>query len=162
MDQAQESGVGGWLLFFIVTLALFSPLASIVSIAVLVSSPQAAGAYGELWPRIQAAEIALVAAQSVICWFASYRLIARHEWRSVQITIAVLVVMLLLGILIEPLMVSLIADIPVDRLLSGMATPELVRPFFYTALWTTYLLRSRRVAATYPRYSLREELAAFE
>src|ERR1700742_863008 len=82
-------GVGGWLAFLVLVLAVLRPLAVLVSTASnLYGDPNVALAYGAAWPTIQGFEWLLTAAMIGTCWYLAWRLNYRLVWRTVPITIA--------------------------------------------------------------------------
>lgn len=158
-DETELRGVGGWLGFFVVVIAILSPLRLLISAYInLYADPQVALAYGPLWPRIQAAEWAIIGAALLVHAFIAWRLLKVHRWSSVRITI-VLIWLLATGVTwIELVAVSMIAQLPLAALAEGIVV-ELARPFIFCLVWTAYLLRSKRVANTYPRHAEAEEVA---
>jgi hypothetical protein len=141
-------GVGGWLAFFLLTLAVFGPLLEIAGIVAQLTNPDIARAYGTRWPAVRTSAVALSAAGILIGWFIVGRFLLVRNWRTVRIGVAGLWLLCALSILVAPLLVSLFGNIPFQALVSQMI-PALVRPILYSAIWTAYLLRSRRVANTY-------------
>ena len=146
-------GDGGWLAFFLLTLGVFSPLFLAVTGYQTLADPALPAAYGDVWPTLRNAEIALIAVMLLISWFACWRFLQVFNWMTVRIGIAALWAVLLLNTFGEPLMVSMITGldlgIVVDAVLGESALVEEIRPFFYSAIWTAYLLRSQRVRNTY-------------
>jgi len=90
--------------------------------------------------------------------FVAWRLWTVMTWQSVRIAVAGLWLMALVPSIFELLGVVVVTGLPLGRMLSGML-PTLVRPIIYATLWTSYLLRSERVANTYARYPEEDELA---
>jgi hypothetical protein len=145
------AGVGGWLAFFVLVMAVFTPAAVIV------------GAWGELYrgldggiadtvegPTFEVFKWALVALVIAGCWYIAWRLHRVRAWRSVRIAIAGLWIIAIGSTAADLIGISLIAGVPISWLLEG-AMAEIVRPLAFAGLWTFYLLRSKRVADTYPR-----------
>lgn len=147
-DGRDLVGVGGWLLFFVIALAVFSPIRAVVEVASLSADPAIAEAYGDAWPTIEAAEWVLVAVSVVAVWFIAWRLVYVRNRRTVQIAIAGLWIVGVGVMFSEYLLIALLAGIPLSFVLEGM-TPEIVRPFVFGTVWTLYFLRSRRVDNTY-------------
>src|SRR5215213_7865448 len=82
-------GVGGWLAFFVIVMAVLSPFGMVVGNAVdLYGDPQVALAYGPVWGSVQFAIWGSVALGIAICWFISYRLMRIERWSTVRLTIA--------------------------------------------------------------------------
>lgn len=152
-EEKALRGVGGWLAVFVVILGVISPIRIIVTTwTSLYGEPDLAPTYGEVWPTLVAFEWTTVAVAVLITCFLAWRLIAVHVWRSVQMVIAGIWA-LAIGIqLVDAIGVSLIAGIPIANLLPAMG-PEVVQPIVFCTVWTAYLLRSKRVANTYPRHA---------
>ena len=81
------AGVGGWLAFFVLVMAVFSPLAAIIMTA---SSLYGDGALAQLfpdrWGTIQLFEWAIAALGIGGCWYIAWRLNYVQVWRTVRIT----------------------------------------------------------------------------
>lgn len=142
-------GVGGWLAFFLVTLGVINPLVFTVTGYQALSDPQLPAAYGDAWPALRNAEIALSAFIIAICWFASWRFLKVFNWTTVWIGVATLWTLAPVTVFGEILLVSRIAGIEYGELLAASTGPEMVRPFGYATVWTLYLLLSKRVRNTY-------------
>jgi len=154
-------GVGGWLAFLVLVLAVFRPLAVLVStVANLYGDPNVALAYGAVWPTVQAFEWLLNAAMIGGCWYLAWRLYYRPVWRTVPITIAGIWLVSVAYQLIDLAGVSVISGAPFGLLIGYVVRP-LVQSVIFSALWTAYLLRSKRVANTYLRHDEREVAEVF-
>ena len=146
------AGVGGWLMFLVLVLGVFRPLAVLVSIyANLYADPNVALAYGPVWPAIQLFEWLLNAAMIAGCWYLVWRLNRRQVWRTVQLTIAGLWLVSLGYQLLDVAGISLIAGVAAERLIPFVIWP-IAQSVIFCLLWTAYLLRSKRVANTYVRH----------
>jgi hypothetical protein len=140
-------GVKGWLLTFVIIMAVISPLAVIgLTIHDLYGDPLVQTAYGNLWSSVESAHSIVTILAS---WFVAWRLVAVHNWLSVKIAIAGIWLIAVGGVLTEILGVSLITGIGYGDLLGASASPGLFRPLIFCAIWTAYLLKSERVANTY-------------
>lgn len=160
-DAEGGGGVGGWLAFLVLVLAVFRPLAVLIATyANLYGDPNVALAYGAAWPAIQLFEWLLNAAMIGTCWYLAWRLNRRQVWRTVQITIAGLWLVALGYQLIDLAGVAMISGAPLDLLIGYVARP-LVQSVIFCAIWTAYLLKSRRVANTYPRHGETEIAEVF-
>ena len=158
-DERALRGVGGWLAFFILTLTVFGPLRAIAQTwGNLYGDASVAAAYADRWVLLQAVEWLLVAFAVGTSMFIGWRLYAVHVWRSVQLAIAGLWLIAPIVLLVDSIAVSLIAGMSLSALL-GLTAGELARTAAYGAIWTAYLLRSRRVANTYDRHPDADELA---
>lgn len=143
-------GIGGWLAFFLTTLGVFAPIRIALSAYELFADPRIARAYGENWNAIVAAEAVIIALNLAALAFIVWRFFARRNWDTVRIGIAGIWLIPFGVTIVETIAVSAIAGISATELL-GQTTPDLVRALVYSAVWTAYLLRSVRVANTYPR-----------
>ena len=151
-DERALRGVGGWLAFFILTLTVFGPLRSAATTARnLYGDASVAAFYGAQWPLLQGVEWTLAATAAGASIYLGWRMYAVHAWRSVRLTIIGLWTIAPVVLLLDIAAVSLISGIEIDKLI-GDLRGELVRTAAYAAIWTAYLLRSRRVADTYPRH----------
>ena len=148
-DDRDLVGVGGWLAFFVIILAVLTPLRMIVTVwGTLYGDPAVAAFYGEAWPVLQIFEWVIAAVGIAGAWYLAWRLLKVELWQTVRIVIAGIWVLGVGLTLVELVGVSLIAGLPVLAVMSG-AGLEMARPFIFGALWTAYFLRSRRVANTY-------------
>jgi len=146
--EGELRGIGGWLAFFLVTLGVFTPLSSIVSVAMLSGEAEIAITYGTAWDTLIAWVWVMAGATAALAWFATWRMIARQNWLSVRITIAVLWAIAAITLIGEPLLVSLMTGLSFAELV-GAEGIGLIRPLVYCTIWTLYLLQSVRVANTY-------------
>jgi hypothetical protein len=149
-DDGELRGVAGWLAVFVVIVAVISPIVSVVRVySALYSDPLVAFGYADSWLAIQAFEWSLVAVCSLAAWFAAYRLVYVRNWMSVKIAIAIIWLIAIGGTAAELAGVAIITRLPVDLILQEGGIGLVVRPFIFCLIWTTYLLRSERVANTY-------------
>ena len=147
-DDSELRGIGGWLAFLIVVLAVFTPIRIVLETVGLYADPQIASAFGPRWPAVQAAEIAISAIAMIGAWFVAWRLNKVHNWQTIRIAIAGLWLLALGSTVLEYAAISLIGGIPIGALFEGSAM-DVVRALVFASAWTAYLLRSRRVANTY-------------
>ena len=142
-------GIGGWLAFFLVTLGLITPISSLLSVGALAADPAAAAGYGEAWSTLIAFEWAMAGITAAAAWFAVWQFFKVKRRRTVRIAIAVLWLMATIALVVEPIGVAALAGITYGDLFEQ--TPaDFVRPVVYSTIWTAYLLKSVRVANTYP------------
>jgi hypothetical protein len=145
------AGVGGWLAFFVLVMAVFTPGAMVVGTAIsLYGDASVAAAYGAQWTALQAFEWTLAALIIAGCWYIAWRLNKVQVWQTVRITIAGIWIIAIGSTIADFAGVSLITGLPIADLMQGSG-PELARPFVFSTLWTAYFLRSKRVANTYRR-----------
>ena len=158
-DDRTLVGVGGWLAFFVISLAVLTPLAMIGGTAAnLYGDSAIAAAYGDRWTALQIFEWALSLLIIALAWYMAWRLMKVEVWQTVRIVIAGIWLLGIGSVILETLGVWLIGGLSLDLAL-GAIGPELIRPFIYGAIWTTYFLRSRRVANTYLRNADPNEIA---
>jgi hypothetical protein len=148
VGDRELTGIGGWLLFFVIALSVLSPIASVVGVGSLYSDPSIGLGFGDDWPAIQAGEWTLVAASVAAAWFLTWRLVNVRNRATVRMVIGGIWLIAVGGSLLEMLLVLLIADIDLPTLLPELGA-TVVRPFVFCTIWTLYFLRSRRVANTY-------------
>jgi hypothetical protein len=155
------SGVGGWLMFFVLTLGAFTPLGIIVAFSLRLYTGDLQTQLGALpgWPAYRVGETILGAAHLALTLFLTWRLVAVRQWSSVRIAIVGIWVMGIGVTLVDLLLTVSVLGLNFDAVF-GSETISFARAAGYGAIWTTYLLRSERVANTYPRYGDDDQLAA--
>jgi hypothetical protein len=160
-NDDEISGVGGWLMFFVLTLGVFTPLAILYLLFGNLYSAGLSARLGSIpgWPAYRLAETIVCVLHIAACAFLTWRLCMVRNWNSVRLTIA--------GIWAMGLGITLIDLLLTVFLLGGafgaVFAAEMIaigRGAIYATLWTAYLLRSERVANTYPRYGDEDQLAA--
>ena len=150
-DDRSLVGVGGWLAFFVIILAVLTPLRVLATLGMdLYGDPAVASFYADSWGAIQAFEWSMAILTIGSGWFLAWRLMKVETWQTVRLVIAGIWLLSVGVTIVELLGVSLIGGLPIDKMVVGLGA-ELVRPFIFSALWTAYFLRSRRVANTYLR-----------
>lgn len=155
-------GIGGWLTVFLVVMGLVSPLNGIfTTYSTLYGDPQVAAFYGTVWGKIEIAEWTIVGFAVAVCWGVVGRLITVFRWSSVMIAVAGIWTAGVVTSFLELLAVSWIAGMPFSQIAAGVGA-DLIRPFVFGAIWTAYLLRSERVANTYPKVENNEVGEVFE
>ena len=150
-------GIGGWLGLFLVTLGVFTPLSVLISVGTLAGDAAVAAQYGATWDRLLLFEWTFAGVSVVAAWAAVWQFFTVQRWRTVRFAIGVLWTLAFLGVVGEPLMVSLLTGLSYADLYAG-AAGEFVRPLIYSSIWTAYLLKSERVANTYPRTASDDEV----
>lgn len=150
LDDKVGAGIGGWLAFFVVVIAFFTPAAMVVAAAAALYGGIDGGIVDIEGPTIEVFKWAIVALVTAGCWYIAWRLHKMKVWQTVRIAIAGLWIIAIGSTAADVIGISLITGVPIGWLLEG-AVSEIVRPLAFAGLWTAYLLRSRRVANTYPR-----------
>lgn len=149
-NEGEVRGVGGWLVFFILVMAVISPLVSIVQVYRELYGAPFAGLDDD--PLLSTSRIfawALVAVTAAIGWFVAWRMIGIHNWTSVKLAIAGIWIVGVGGMVAEYVGVTYISGIPLDALLAETGPRGVIQPFVFGLIWTSYLLKSERVANTY-------------
>jgi hypothetical protein len=141
-------GIGGWLAFLVVILALLTPLRTIVETVQIYSDPTMLEVFGDRWALVQGFEIALSAAGVAWAWYLAWRLNSVHTWKTIRIVIPGLWILSIGSISLELLVLSLVGGLPIGLMLEPVA-PEIARGAVFGGIWTAYLLKSVRVANTY-------------
>lgn len=147
-DDSDLRGIGGWLAFLLIVLAVFSPIRIVISTVQIYSDPTIAAVFGQRWGLVQGVEIFLSALDIAGFWYVAWRLNSVHVWQSVRIAIAGLWILGLGVMMVEILAVAAIGGIPVGTMLEGGAV-DIARSIVFAGVWSAYLLKSRRVANTY-------------
>ena len=143
-------GVKGWLLTFVIIMAVVSPLWSIVQVYNELYSGQ--GAYLPDIPLVAQMKTfiwTLIAVDAVIGWIAAWRLVAIHNWLSVQIAIACIWIGSLGLRIVEYIGTSAITGLSFGDLVTETGVKPIVQAVGFGLIWTAYLLKSERVANTY-------------
>ena len=157
-NDENVAGVGGWLALLVFFMAVITPAVAIVNAAgALYGGLDGGLAYDAEGQQFQILEWTIAATIVVICWFIAWRLLQVKRWQTVRFTIAGLWVIAIGSTVAELMGISAISGTPLDDLID-LARWEPVRPLAFAALWTVYLLRSRRVANTYGRDSRAAEV----
>lgn len=141
-------GVGGWLLLFCLGLTIFTPLLTLVMLAVSFNSASSlAGQYPGLM-RVTLADSVLSAG---LCAFSIYAGVQLWKIRpnAVRTAKRYLLASLLYSFVAAAL--PFFAGLPsmADDELAGQAVMTVVRGLLYYGVWYSYLERSKRVEATY-------------
>ncbi len=144
-------GIGGWLAFYLVTWGVLVPLASGAGLyANLYADPAVGAFYGARWPVVQAINLAIGFLALAAIFYSVWRFFFRRNWQTVRIAIAVMWMALVPAPLLEVAAVSTLGGLDLDALMSAKIG-SLIKPVIHITIWTAYLLRSVRVANTYPR-----------
>lgn len=153
------TGIGGWLAFYLLTLGIISPLVTGINLyANLYADPAVGQFYGERWPAIQATTFAINFLLYAAVFYIVWRFFFRRNWKTVRLAIGVMWIAVVPAPLLEVAIVWILGGVDLATLMPAVAS-DLVKPIIYTTVWTAYLLRSTRVANTYPRQAPDEELA---
>jgi hypothetical protein len=147
---AEARGVAGWLGLLWLSLALMVPGLAVLAAFRLYSRPGLAFLPEATFRSLEFVQWSAAAATAALCWFLAWRLARREVWRSVEIAIVGLWVYASLVKGGQFLGVSIATGVPLQTLAEGGGT-SLTLPILFALVWTIYLLRSRRVARTYPR-----------
>jgi hypothetical protein len=143
-------GIGGWLAFFLITLGVIAPLRIVITAYGLFSDPQIASAYGDRWAMLVPVEALLIVLNLGALAYLVWRFFARHTWQTVRICVAGIWLIPIVITVLEMLAVTLIGGVPAGPLMTQMM-PDMAKALVYATIWSAYLLRSVRVANTYPR-----------
>lgn len=157
----EVKGVGGWLAFLMISLAILSPLRNFfgfyVNVIVMEKVKHLAG--NPLWTTYKVIVLVLMVLGCTLLILAAYRLWRDRVWRSVRFAI---MAMWLAGVGLDALALVVLFCVfgggfamvawqnGIQGVLSGMVFP---------VIWTLYLLRSKRVRNTYRKESEIEEMA---
>jgi hypothetical protein len=143
-------GVKGWLLTFVIIIAVVSPgYAAIRTYTDLYTGAMAGLGDVPIIASIRNLSWATVAFAALVGWFVAWRLLAVHNWMSVRLAIAGIWLGSVGTIVLQYVGATWFLGIPGDMLLSSAEPQEYIRPFIFGIVWTAYLLKSERVANTY-------------
>lgn len=154
-------GVGGWLAFLVISMAVLSPVRTCFGYyRDIVLTEQNLNLSGNpVWETYTTIVLVLVVTACALFFLAAYRLYRQHVWRSVRFAIIAMwmactgmdvIGMVLLYFIFGGEFVSMAWK-------SGMG--EVIKGLVYPAVWTLYLLKSQRVRNTYRKETDMEELA---
>jgi hypothetical protein len=143
-------GVKGWLLTFVIIMAVISPLWSIFQVyRELYAGGMASLPDIPLVTQMKTFVWTLIAVDTAIGWFAAYRLVIVQNWRSVQIAIGCIWVGSLGLRIVEYVGTTWITGLSFGDVVAGTGPGPLIQPFIFGLIWTSYLLKSERVQNTY-------------
>ena len=148
MDD-ELKGVQGWLLAFVIIIALVSPGWAAVQTYIELHTGLAVYADNPVLNSLRTVAWATVAFAFLVGWFVAYRLLAVHNWTSVHIAIAGIWLGSVGTLVFQYLGAVYVVGVPSDLLLSSAEPKDFIRPIIFGAVWTAYLLKSERVANTY-------------
>ncbi len=148
-DREGLHGIGGWLAFFVFGFSFVSPLRLILtSYTSLYDDPQVAAILGDRWLAYQISSWALVGVGLATIGYTTWRLFNRHDWLTVKITMAAIVLISVGLILLDLAATVLIARVELGLLLPDTAS-ALIRGVIYATIWIAYFQRSVRIRNTY-------------
>jgi hypothetical protein len=149
MDD-ELKGVKGWLLAFVVIIALISPGWAAVSVYRELYTGQAAYLPDvPMITQIKAFFWATVAIRFALGWFVAWRLLAVENWRSVQIAIVCIWLVSVGGAIVEYAGLTYITGLSFSDVLAEAGPRGIIQPVGFALIWTAYLLKSERVQNTY-------------
>ena len=149
-------GIGGWLAFFVIIMAVFTPLATVMNLVEL-TQPETSAVFGDRMGTIMGLEIGLGLINVLGAWFLVWRLVKVERWQTVRIVIAGIWILGVGLALVELLLLAFVGGVGTDIVVQGGAL-VMVRPVIFATLWTAYFLKSERVANTYLRDADPDEL----
>lgn len=146
-------GVGGWLIFLIIVLSVLNPLANIGMLAAELRRVEQETPYLLQIPvfiHYKWFSWALVLICSAIGIAAGYMLWKKHVWKSVRQAIVAIWIMGPLATVFVALYIYMnFGSMAAEA--GGEIIGSLIRSLLFAGIWTTYLLRSKRVRNTYVR-----------
>jgi hypothetical protein len=152
------TGIRGWLLFFFLSHAVISPLLLIYRLLISIGAASEV-VMSDGWPVYINAIRALFVAALIASWLLAARLWFVRNWSTVRIVIGVIWVINVGASLFDFAAMTVLLGVDMGSAFEASA-PGIARGVIYCAVWTAYLLRSRRVANTYHRYPDDNRLAA--
>ena len=143
-------GVAGWLLVYVIIMAVISPAWSAISVyRELYTGPAAFLPDVPAVATLKTFAWGMVVFDVLIGWFVAWRLVTIHNWLSVQLAITCLWFAAIGGIIISFVVLMWITGAAFGDVLTSSGPGEIIRPFVFCLIWTSYLLKSERVANTY-------------
>lgn len=131
-NDRQLRGIGGWLLFFLLTFAVFTPLRAAIEALV--------GIRGSTDPDLVLGTWIFLGAYLLFTWAVTAWFVLVRKPSSVWLVIVVMWLEALGG-----------AALLILEGAAGLAALGAITAFVYPTIWTAYLLKSERVANTYRR-----------
>ena len=149
MDD-EVRGVKGWLLTFVIIMAVISPGWAAVQVYRGLYTGDAALMTGvPIFDSLRTVAWVTVGFAALVGWFVAWRMLAVHNWTSVRIAIAGIWLASVGTIALQYVGMTWFVGLPADMILLDTGPQDFIRPFIFGLIWTTYLLKSERVANTY-------------
>jgi hypothetical protein len=148
-EAARYVGVRGWLLFFCLSLTVFSPIASCVS---LWFGYQSVSQYADMYPGIKrVAMIDFPISIAMMC-FSIYAGVALWRRKQNAVRIAKAYLLTFFGYTVVAVFMPFMAGLPsaANEAMILEVIKGLARNALYVSIWYMYLKQSKRVRATYP------------
>ena len=147
--KSHHAGIRGWLLLFCLILLLLNPVASIVNLS---SSFKISGPYFVLYPGLRIITVMdCIFSIGIVCFsiYAGVSLWRRHP-RAIAIAKAFLLTFLGYSIVANSL--PFLAGLPshANKAMIAQALIGVLRSALMVFLWYLYLVKSKRVRATFP------------
>ena len=143
-------GVAGWLLVFVIIMAVIAPAWSAITVYRELHTGQAVYLAGTpLMDQLRNFAWILVATDAVIGWIAVWRLVTIHNWLSVQIAIACVWIGSVGLAIAEYAGLTSITGLSFGDVIAETGPRGIIQPFGFALIWTAYLLKSQRVENTY-------------
>jgi hypothetical protein len=145
--QNRYKGVRGWLLFFCVGLTVLTPLYTMANLA---SGYSAVSKVADRLPGLMMAIMLDIIMGVIIMAFSILAGVFLWSVRpgAVKVTKAYLITLCLYSVLEISIFMAALPKGASDKFVSS-ATSGLLRTLFYAGIWFLYLIRSKRVRATY-------------
>ncbi len=153
MDRKELRGVRGWLAFFVLALCALGPALELVQqVGDFASARQnmAGTALASRWASYETVAWVVFAVTVLLRWAAGFMLLRVFRRVSVRVAVAVLFATPLLSQLGNLGAIAAAFGDSAARAAGGEVVAGLLRGLLIAAVWTAYLMRSRRVGNTYP------------
>lgn len=147
-SKAQLKGVGGWLLFLILSLSIFSPLVTLYN---LVTGYEQSSRYFDRLPALLTIERIDILLSTVLMCLSIYAGILLWTIRPNAVKVAKSVLLLFIAYCVVIAIVVTVSGLPaqVAGFLVGYMVPVFIQKVIFVVVWFSYLHKSRRVQATY-------------
>jgi len=165
MDYRENEGIGGWLAFLIAVLLVLAPAFGIVNNYIGLwlfeaAHPMVKGS--STWRAIEWTTWAGVLIQSSLLFTAGWMLRTRFRASTVKYAICLFWAGGPIAALATLAVLNSIVGAPIFDPDNSRGLWHLLRDVIWAAIWTAYLLRSRRVQNTYRSGTASERNEAFE
>lgn len=153
-NRPELRGVGGWLMFFIITIMVFSPLKLVASSLANFSDTERL--YPVLigfspWEEYKFFNWMMAFIAIVIFVWCGWILLKHHTWASVRRTIICIWTVPILLVLGDVIAADYFLDLGPSETMGAEVTVNFAGVAIYATIWSLYLTLSRRVENTYPR-----------
>jgi hypothetical protein len=147
-SEMQLKGVGGWLLFLILSLTIFGPLTTVHN---LVTGYEQSSRYFDRFPALLTIEWVDILLSTAFVCLSVYAGVLLWRIQPNAVKTAKSVLKLVIAYYFIVIVVAALAGLPAGMtgFIIGNLMVGLIRAAIFVAIWHSYLKKSKRVQATY-------------